>query len=53
MVIVGRIKHDQPTRDYLAKKTTEEHSKKDAIRALKRYLCREAFTALKTDLIIT
>jgi transposase len=53
MIIIGRIKNDQRTKDYINKKLAEGHSKRDAIRALKRYLCREVFTALKTDLILT
>lgn len=53
MIIIGRIKHDQRTQAYVAKKTAQNHSKRDAIRALKRYLCREVFRALKDDLIIT
>ena len=53
MIIIGRIKNDHRTQAYLAKKLAEGHSKKDAIRALKRYLCREVFAVLKTDLILT
>jgi hypothetical protein len=47
MIIIGRIKHDQRTKDYIAKKLAQGHSKRDATRALNRYLCREGFTALK------
>ncbi len=53
MVIVGRLRHHPETRAYLNKKLTEGKSKKDAIRALKRYLAREIFHALKTDLVLT
>lgn len=52
MTIIGRFKNHPPTAAYRAKKHAEGHSKRDTIRALKRYLAREVFNALKTDLII-
>lgn len=53
MIAVGRLKNDQRTRDYLEKKLAQGRSKKDTIRSLKRYIAREIFHALKTDLNIT
>lgn len=50
MIIIGRMKNDPRTQAYVAKKLAEGHSKRDAIRALKRYLCREILAALKHDL---
>jgi len=40
------------TQDFVAKKMSEGKSYKDAIRALKRYLARELFSALKADLTV-
>jgi hypothetical protein len=37
---------DQRTKDYVARRLAEGHSKLDAIRALKRYLAREVFTLI-------
>ena len=34
------------TKDYVARRLAEGHSKLDAIRALKRYLAREVFTLI-------
>src|SRR5271165_5421310 len=37
---------DQRTKDYVARRVADGHSKLDAIRALKRYLAREVFTLI-------
>ncbi|WP_349904229.1 transposase, partial [Parafrigoribacterium humi] len=50
IIIIGRFKNHAPTKAYLAKKLAAGHSKRDTIRALKRYVAREVFHALKTDL---
>ena len=42
----GRHGLDQRTKDYVARRIAEGHSKLDAIRALKRYLAREVFTSI-------
>ena len=52
MIIIGRLKNDPATQAYCDKKLGQSHSKKDAIRALKRYVAREVFHLLKTDLIL-
>ena len=41
---IGRLRTDQRTKDDVARRIAEGHSKLDAIRALKRYLAREVFT---------
>ena len=41
-----RLRTDQRTKDYVARRLAEGHSKLDAIRALKRYLAREVFTLI-------
>ena len=46
MIAITRLAHDQRTRDYAQRRTTEGLSKKDIIRCLKRYIAREAFKAL-------
>jgi len=45
-----RMRLDERTKAFITKKTSEGKSKKDAMRALKRYLAREVFGALKADL---
>jgi transposase len=45
-VVVARLRHDQQTKDYLARRIREGKSKKEAIRCLKRYVAREVFAAL-------
>lgn len=50
LVAVGRLRSHQPAIDYLARRTSEGLSKKDAIRAMKRLITRELFGALKADL---
>src|SRR5215207_6769068 len=46
-IVVVRLRWHQPTRDYLARRTTQGLSKKEAIRCLKRYVVREVFAALQ------
>jgi len=43
---------NEKTRSFIAKKMTEGKTKKDAVRALKRYLAREVLGALRADLAI-
>ena len=53
MIIVGRMKNHADTKAYIAKKLAAGHSKRDAMRALKRFLARQVFNDLKTDLLGT
>ena len=46
IIAIGRLRTDQRTKDYVARRTAEGHSKLDAIRTLKRYLAREVFTLI-------
>jgi transposase len=49
-IVIVRLRWHQPTRDYLARRTTEGKTRKEIIRCLKRYLAREVFTTLhQTD----
>lgn len=50
IVIIGRMKHDTETQTYINKKLTEGKTKKDAIRALKRFVARRIYHDLTTDL---
>ena len=43
LAVISRIRIDEKTQAYLAKKTAEGHSKLEIIRCLKRYLAREVF----------
>ena len=47
IIAIGRLRTDQRTKHYVARRIAEGHSKLDAIRALKRYLAREVFTLIK------
>lgn len=51
MIVIGRMRNHQPTRDYLQRRSTENLTKRDLIRCLKRYTAREAYHALRTDLM--
>lgn len=45
-VTLTRMRFHEPTRAYVARRTTEGKTKKDIIRCLKRYLAREVFHLL-------
>jgi len=46
IVTIVRLRHHQPTIDYVARRTAEGLSKREVIRCLKRYIAREVFAAL-------
>jgi len=46
IVAIVRIRHHQPTRDYLQRRTAEGLSKREIIRCLKRYIAREIYNNL-------
>lgn len=48
-VILTRMRHHEPTRIYVKRRTTEGLSKREIIRCLKRYLVREVYRALIAD----
>ncbi|ASR05313.1 IS110 family transposase [Gordonia rubripertincta] len=50
MIVVGRMKKHPPTRAYVERRSAEHKTKKDIIRCLKRYVAREVFNDLTTDL---
>ena len=45
-IVVARLRHDQQTQDYLARRLRDGKSKKEAIRCLKVYVAREVFAVL-------
>jgi hypothetical protein len=47
VVVLGRLRYDQRTRAYAARRTTEGLSKPEIIRCLKRYVARELYNALQ------
>jgi len=49
-VVLSRMKSDQRTRDYVARRTKEGLSKKDIMRCLKRAVVREIFRTIISDL---
>ena len=49
-IVLSRLRWDPTTRAYVERRTSEGKSKKDIIRCLKRYIAREVYTAIQTDL---
>jgi hypothetical protein len=41
------MSHDQRTRDYVARRTTDGLTKPEIMRYLKRYIAREIYTTLR------
>lgn len=50
MIAVCRLRYDQRTIDYMTRRQAEGLSKKDVLRCLKRFIAREVFHDLVTDL---
>lgn len=50
MIALSRLAHHQPTRAYIAQRTTNAKSDPHLRRKLKRYITRELFALLRTDL---
>lgn len=50
MIAVVRIRHDPATRTYVAKRTTDGRSEREIIRCLERYIARQIYHAIMTDL---
>jgi len=46
IITIVRLRHHQPTRDYVERRTAEGLTKREIIRCLKRYIAREVFAAL-------
>jgi transposase len=48
IIAIGRLRTDERTKTYVAKRIADGHSKLEAIRCLKRYIAREVFTLLSS-----
>lgn len=48
-IVLVRMRWDQPTKDYVARRLKEGKSKPEIIRCLKRYVAREIYAILKPD----
>jgi len=48
LIAITRLRRHEPTRAYVARRTTEGLSKREIIRCLKRYIAREVYAALPT-----
>jgi hypothetical protein len=42
------MNHDQATKEYVAKRTSEGRTKKEIIRSLKRYITRQIYRTLSS-----
>ena len=49
IVAVVRLRHHEPTRRYVERRTQEGLTKREIVRCLKRYIAREVWTALPRD----
>jgi transposase len=49
-IVICRLRWDQATRAYLERRTTQGRTKTEIIRCLKRYIAREVYNAIITDL---
>lgn len=47
IIAIGRLRTDERTKAYVAKKLAEGHTKMEAIRCLKRYIAREMYHVIK------
>jgi transposase len=49
-IVLCRLRWDPATRAYVQRRTKEGRTKPEIIRCLKRYIAREVYTAIRTDL---
>jgi transposase len=47
IIAIGRLRTDARTRDYVARRIAERHTKLEAIRALKRHIAREVYHIIR------
>ena len=48
IIAIGRLRTDERTKTYVAKRIADGHSKLEAIRCLQRYIAREVFALLRS-----
>jgi transposase len=46
-IVLVRLSVDQPTKDYMARRTAEGRSKREIMRCLKRYVARQVFNVMR------
>lgn len=49
IIAIGRLRIDDKTKKYVARRVAEGHTKMEAIRCLKRYISREVYTLLRNQ----
>ena len=49
IIAIGRLRTDERTQAYVAKKLSEGHTKMEAIRCLKRYIAREIYYVIRNQ----
>ena len=49
IIAIGRLRTDDKTKEYAARRVAEGHTKMEAIRCLKRYISREVYTLLRNQ----
>jgi hypothetical protein len=52
-VILHRRLHDPATKDYIARRTAEGKTSREAVRCLKRYLARTLYRQLQQETLMT
>ncbi|MCA7503557.1 IS110 family transposase, partial [Escherichia coli] len=46
---IGRLRTDDKTKEYVARRVAEGHTKMETIRSLKRYISHEVYTLLRNQ----
>lgn len=49
IIAIGRLRTDDKTKEYVARRVAEGHTKMEAISCLKRYISREVYTLLRNQ----
>lgn len=49
IIAIGRLRTDDKTKEYVARRVAAGHTKMEAIRCLKRYISREVYTLLRNQ----
>ncbi|MFE9259259.1 IS110 family transposase [Streptomyces sp. NPDC006879] len=51
-IVVTRMRQDERTRSYLERRSAEGRGKREIMRCLKRYVAREVYALIRTDMIV-
>lgn len=49
IISIGRLRTDDKTKEYVARRVAEGHTKMETIRSLKRYISHEVYTLLRNQ----